>query len=175
MTDSVSLNGVDLARIGELKAQFKENPDSSRVGFTANVRWLGGFRTESTMTNHSIVRGDEPTAYAGQDSGPSPEDMLLAAVGQCLAVGYASTTAARGITLRSLEIEVRGKVNFMVAYGLVAGNPGFDGIEVTVRLDADGPEEQLRDIHERVLAEAPIPNTVSRPVKLDVQLDIAAA
>jgi organic hydroperoxide reductase OsmC/OhrA len=117
MTDSVSLNGVDLARIGELKAQFKENPDSSRVGFTASVRWLGGFRTESTMTNHSIVRGDEPTVYAGQDSGPSPEDMLLAAVGQCLAVGYASTTAARGIALRSLEIEVRGKVNFMVAYG----------------------------------------------------------
>jgi uncharacterized OsmC-like protein len=174
MTDSVSLNGVDLARIGELKAQFKENPDSSRVGFTAHVRWLGGFRTESTMTNHSIVRGDEPTAYAGQDSGPSPEDMLLAAVGQCLAVGYASTTAARGIALRSLEIEVRGKVNFMVAYGLAAGNPGFDGIEVTVRLDADGPEEQLRDLHERVLAEAPIPNTVRRPVKLDVRLDIVA-
>jgi hypothetical protein len=57
---------------------------------------------------------------------------------------------------------------------LVAGNPGFDGIEVTVRLDADGPEEQLRDLHERVLAEAPIPNTVSRPVKLDVRLDIVA-
>ena len=163
-------NGVDLERVRAVKTRIGEDEETARPRFAARVTWLGGYRTESLLGGHTIVRGDEPTAYAGEDTGPSPEDMLLAAVGQCLSVGYAGSLAARDIPIQRLEITVSGRVDFRVAYGLAEGNPGFDRIEVEVDLQADAPREVLEAVHERVLREAPIPNTVSRPVELDARL-----
>jgi uncharacterized OsmC-like protein len=63
--------------------------------FSAGVRWLGGYRTEARVGADVALSGDEPVEYAGTDTGPSPEDLLLAAVGQCLIVGLAGTATAR--------------------------------------------------------------------------------
>ena len=166
----LDLNGVDLQAVDRLTDQYRRDPDSGRPGFSATVRWLGGYQTESRLGRHAPVRGDEPTELAGTDTGPSPEEMLLGAVGHCLAVGYAGSAAARGIEIRSLEIDVTGRVNLPAAYGVEEGNPGFDRIEVDVRLDADAPRSALDALHAQVVARAPIPNTVSRPVEVDARL-----
>jgi uncharacterized OsmC-like protein len=164
------LNDVDLERVERITEQYRRDPESGRTPFGARVRWLGGYRTESQLGEHQPVRGDEPEDLAGTETGPTPEEMLLGAVGQCLAVGYAGTASSRGIKIQSLEIDVRGKVNLPAAYGVEEGNPGFDEIEVDVRLESDASEDELASMHETVVARAPIPNTVSRPVKVDAKL-----
>lgn len=170
MADGRNLNDVDLEAVERITEQYRRDPESGRRDFGARVRWLGGYRTESDLGPHAPVRGDEPADLAGTETGPTPEEMLLAAVGQCLAVGYAGGAAARGIRIDSLEIEVGGKVNLPAAYGVEDGNPGFDRIEVRVHLDSDASREQLEALHEQVMARAPIPNTVTRPVELDARL-----
>ena len=163
-------NGVDLEKVERLTEQYRRDPESGQAPFSATVRWLGGYQTENRLGRHGPVQGDEPEELAGTDTGPAPEELLLGAVGQCLAVGYAGAAASRDIEIRELEIEVEGKVNLPAAYGVEDGNPGFDEIDVRVHLDTNADHEAVEALHQKVVERAPIPNTVSRPVKVDAKL-----
>jgi uncharacterized OsmC-like protein len=165
-----SLNGVDLDAVGAVVDRFRADPDAGRQPFAANVRWLGGYQTESHLGGVALVHGDEPVEFAGGGSGPSPEDMLLSAVGQCLIVGIAGTASARGISIESLEVGVEGTVNLTAAYGVEAGNPGFQSISIVVHLESTTPREVLEELVRHALELAPIPNTVRHPVPVDVRL-----
>jgi uncharacterized OsmC-like protein len=164
------LNGVDLDKVAEITDAYRRDPEQGRAPFAARVRWLGGYQTEAELGRHQPVKGDEPEALAGTDTGPTPEEMLLGAVGQCLIVGYAGAAASRGIKIDSLEIDVHGRVNLPAAYGVEDGNPGFDRIDVDVHLEADASQQELEELHEKVVERAPIPNTVARPVEVKARL-----
>lgn len=163
-------NGVDLEAVQGIVDRYRADPDSGRRGFSATVRWLGGYRTETDLAGAVVVRGDEPTELAGTGTGPSPEDVLLTAVGQCLVVGLAGSASARGIEIDALEVEVSGVVNLTAAYGVEAGSPGFGGVEILVRLDSDAERAELEELIQHALALAPIPNTVQRPVPVTARL-----
>jgi uncharacterized OsmC-like protein len=167
---SSSLNGVNLDAVSAVVDRFRADPDAGHQPFVANVRWLGGFQTESHLGGVALMHGDEPVELAGGGSGPSPEDMLLSAVGQCLIVGIAGTASARRISIESLEVVVKGTVNLTAAYGVEAGNPGFQSISVAVHLASTTPREVLEELVRHALELAPIPNTIRHPVPVDVRL-----
>jgi uncharacterized OsmC-like protein len=170
--DGENLNGVDLASVRSITERYRADPAAGRRPFEAWVRWLGGYQTESRLGDVLLVRGDEPVELAGAGTGPSPEDMLLGAVGQCLIVGLAGSAAARGIRLDDLEVHVHGTVNLTAAYGLEQGaSPGFERIDIDVRLRSDTPRSDLEDLLAHAMALAPIPNTVQRPVPVHARLD----
>ena len=164
MTEPVSINGVDVAHVRQIAAGFAADPPSGRTGFGARVRWIEGYRTETALAGDLLVDGDEPTALAGGGSAPSPEDLLLAAVGQCLTVGWVGTLSARGHVIDALEVEVSGTCDLAVAYGVGEGNPGFSGVDVHIRIESDATQALLDELAADVLAMAPIPNTVMRPL-----------
>jgi uncharacterized OsmC-like protein len=168
--ETTVVNGIDLGHVRELSDGFSEAPDSGRTDFSANVRWVGGYKTETTLTDAHSVTGDEPVALAGGGEAPSPEDLLLAAVGHCLTVGWVGAVSARGYTIERLEVSVRGAVDLTAAYGVREGNPGFDRIEVEVDIQTDGPDDLPAELADRVLELAPIPNTVMRPIPVDHRL-----
>jgi uncharacterized OsmC-like protein len=91
---------------------------------------------------------------------------VLLALGSCLAVGYAASAAARGIELRSLEIELAGTIDLRVFLGVAEGNAGYHHIEVTARVDSDADEARLQELHEHVVRTSPVGNTIERPVEL---------
>jgi uncharacterized OsmC-like protein len=163
-------NGVDLDAVQAIVERYRADPDSGRRPFSATVRWLGGYRTEADLAGAVLVRGDEPTELAGTGTGPSPEDMLLTAVGQCLVVGLAGSAAARGIEIDGLEVEVSGIVNLTAAYGVEPGSPGFQAVEIVVRLESVAERAELDELLQHALALAPIPNTVQRPVPVTARL-----
>jgi uncharacterized OsmC-like protein len=162
-------NGVDLAAVQKVVDRYRDHPESGRRPFAARVRWLGGYRTETDIAG-TTVRGDEPTELAGSGTGPSPEDMLLTAVGQCLIVGLAGSAAARGIEIDDLYVEVEGIVNLTAAYGLEEGSPGFRSVEIAVHLGSAAPRDELERLVQHALELAPIPNTVQRPVPVTARL-----
>lgn len=163
-------NGVDLEAVQAIVDRYREDPAAGNRSFSASVRWLGGYRTEAALAGTTLVRGDEPTELAGSGTGPSPEDMLLTAVGQCLIVGLAGSAAARGIEIESLRVDVGGVVNLTAAFGLDEGSPGFREIEIVVHLEGATARDELEELVEHALALAPIPNTVQRPVPVVARL-----
>ena len=45
------------------------------------------------------------------NSGPNPVEQVLAALGNCLAVGYAANATAAGIEIRGMTIKVEGDLD----------------------------------------------------------------
>ncbi|AKC72333.1 OsmC family protein [Pandoraea oxalativorans] len=138
--------------------------------YETSVHWVSGYQTRTQVRSGAVLQGDEPSTYGGADLGATPQELLLSAVGNCLAATYIGGLTAAGIEVRSLRLDVSGRVNFRAAFGVLPGAPGFESIHVKVALDADAPQAQLDALLARLLPTAPIPDTISRPVPLDVQI-----
>ena len=167
---ATTLNGVDLAAVGELAQQLAADASAEKSVWSARTTWTGAFTSASHAREHGPIVSDEPELLAGGNSAPNPVEYVLAALGSCLAVGYAASAAARGIELRSLEIELSGTIDLRVFLGLAEGHAGYESIEATARVESDADDDALRQLHEHVVRTSPVGNSIEHPVQLDARL-----
>jgi uncharacterized OsmC-like protein len=165
-----TLNDVDLAAVGGLVGAIQNDPAAGATRWSAEARWLGGFRSEVRVREFDPVRSDEPAGLGGTDTAPNPVEQLLGALGNCLAVGYAANASVAGITIRDLRIELTGDLDLHTFLGLRDGHAGFDDIRVAVHLDADAAEDELRALHEKVVATSPVGHTLGRAIPVAIDL-----
>jgi uncharacterized OsmC-like protein len=167
---TAAINGVDLAAVGRLAEQMLADPQAGETRWTARTAWTGAFTSSSYAREHGPILSDEPALLAGGNTAPNPVEYVLAALGSCLAVGYAASAAARRIELHSLEIELSGTIDLRAFLGVAEGNAGYERIELTTRVDSDADEVQLQELHEHVVRTSPVGNTIERPVELRTRL-----
>lgn len=168
MTTSTLLNDVNIEAVGGLIQAVQTDPTNAATTWKASVTWNGAFRTEARVRGFEPIRSDEPAALGGTDTAPNPVEQILAALGNCLAVGYAANATARGIELRDLRVDVSGDLDLHTFLGLREGHAGFDDIQVVVHLDADADEEQIADLHRHVLSTSPVGHTLGKAVPVTV-------
>jgi uncharacterized OsmC-like protein len=108
-----------------------------------------GFRTECVAGKHRVVM-DQPTGAGGTDSGPTPLEYELMALGGCIATVGRIIANQRRLPVRRFEIEIQGEIDTDPLLGKPSlSRVGFQHIEVRVRLDADmSAEEKVRFLHE---------------------------
>lgn len=165
------LNDVDLDAVGGLIAAVQADPSNAQTIWSASVDWKGAFRSEARIRDFDPVRSDEPAGLGGTDSAPNPVEQLLAALGNCLAVGYAANASAAGIDLKDLRIELSGGLDLRTFLGLSDdGHAGFSGIEVKVHLRSDAARAAIDELHRRVVGTSPVGHTLSRAVPIDIRL-----
>lgn len=169
-THSTTLNDVDLAAVGELVAAIGDEPAKAQTRWSATVDWDGGFRSTARIRQFDAYPSDEPEGLGGTDTAPNPVEQVLAALGNCLAVGYAANASATGIELRNVRIDVEGDVDLHTFLGLADDNAGYSHIRVDVALEADAEPGQLEELHQRVVATSPVGHTLSRPVPVEIHL-----
>ncbi len=170
-----ALNGVDLAAITALVDDVQTTPEAGATTWQASVTWSGAFRSQANVRGFDPIASDEPPALGGDDTAPNPVEQLLAALGNCLAVGYAANASADGIAIRSLRIDVAGDLDLGAFLGLRPGHAGFDAIAATVRLDTDADPEQVQRLHEAVVGTSPVGHTLQAAIPVAITLDDAAA
>jgi len=66
----------------------------------------GGFAQE-IIAGHHRLKGDEPVAVGGTDSGPTPYDLLLAALGTCTSMTVAMYARRKGWPLEHVTVRLR--------------------------------------------------------------------
>jgi len=164
------LNGIDLRKVEELRELVRRDDSVAHPRYTANVHWLGGLRTEITLAENRRLHADEPLNCAGGNTAVSPEDLLLSAVGSCLTVAWISVLSARGITVKALDVELSGTVNFRGAYGVDDSPPGFEHLNIVVNLDTDASAEVVNGLRDKVAAVSVIPDTILRAVPLEINV-----
>lgn len=169
-TAPAKLNDVEIEAVGSLVGAIQDDPGAASTTWSAEVRWLGGFRSEATIRDFEPTPSDEPHGLGGADSAPNPVEQLLGALGNCLAVGYAANATVLGIELRDVRIELDGDLDLHTFLGLADGNAGFESIRARVHLDADAEREQLDELHAKVTSTSPVGHTLGRAVPLDVDL-----
>ncbi|MCP4876802.1 MAG: OsmC family protein [Gammaproteobacteria bacterium] len=172
MSNSVttSLNDVNIEAVASLAGKIQQEPEIAATRWNASVNWKGGFRSEARIRDFGPVNSDEPDALGGTDTGPNPVEQVLAALGNCLAVGYAANATASGIELKDLSIELEGDLDLHTFLGLASGNAGYDSISVKVKIDSDATRDSIEALHEKVTGTSPVGHTLSRAVPLKIDL-----
>ena len=170
MAISTRLNDVDIDAVGSLVNYIQQTPDAAATKWSASVRWTGGFRSEATVREFDAVPSDEPAGLGGSDTAANPVEQLLAALGNCLAVGYAANATAADIEIRDLTIDLEGDLDLHTFLGLGGEHAGYSGIRVKVDIDSNAEDDQLTALHEKVLATSPVGHTLAKPIPLEVSL-----
>ena len=166
LEDSSKLNDVNIDAVAGLAGKIQESPEVAATKWNAVVKWKGGFRSEATIRGFDPIISDEPDALGGTDSGPNPVEQILAAYGNCLAVGYAANATAAGIKINDLSIELQGDLDLHTFLGLKPGHAGYDNITVKVNIDSDASNEDLQKLHEAVCSSSPVGHTLGSAIPL---------
>ncbi|ELY58650.1 OsmC family protein [Natronolimnohabitans innermongolicus] len=179
-------NNVDVTRLGETIDAVAEEPELGQFTFRAETEWTDGLRCvtsigdfdqagERVPSREFEIAGDEPEEILGQRTAPNAVELLLAAMGSCLSVGYAANAAAMGIELDELRFEMAGDVDLRGFLGISEDvRPGYDAVDCTVHIDADASESELVELQERVEATSPLLDDVANPVRVEPELAIAS-
>ncbi len=164
------VNGIDLEVGQKIIETVKNNPEFGKTMWRARTFWQGGTKSESEIRGFRVTI-DEPADLGGTDTAPNPVEMVLAALGSCLVVGYALNAAMLGIELQKIEIDMEGDIDLPGFFGLPSDKlPGYTNIRAKVFLKSTASLEQLEEVHNRVISTSPVGLTLSKPVNLEVEL-----
>jgi putative redox protein len=89
------------------------------------VRWAGGPFAQDIQIGPHRLRSDEETERGGEDSGPGPHELLLAALASCTSMTLKVYAERKGWPLRNVHVTVEGATTdagFVIARQLT-----FDG------------------------------------------------
>jgi uncharacterized OsmC-like protein len=134
---------------------------------------LGGFQHMNYVRAVQPIQVEERLGLTSDGGAASPSELLLAALGSCLATRIHADAVTGTIAVQSLEVTVEADVAISPIWGPVGRVPdsiGFAGIRVTVDLQADAPRETLHALVAHAVLSSPVANTIHDPVHLDVTL-----
>lgn len=94
--------------VSRAAAYLTEHPSEARYrDSAARARLTSGLVVDVTGPAGESLRTDMPTGIGGTATAPSPGWFLRAAAASCVASLVAIRAAATGVTMRSVEVEVR--------------------------------------------------------------------
>ncbi|MGH9034538.1 MAG: OsmC family protein [Acidimicrobiia bacterium] len=79
---------------------------SKTLSVTAN--WEGGYRARMDVRGHELV-ADEPKGAGGDDTGPQPSELFLAALASCFTLAIYHVAKKRDIELDGLAVRATGE------------------------------------------------------------------
>ncbi|WP_319792582.1 OsmC family protein [Acetobacter senegalensis] len=135
----------------------------------------GQYRTLSYVGDHAPVVVDEPLHLFGQNTAPAPGEIVLSALGGCLAVGITAVATYRQVKLSKLELWLEGDIGNTAAWGAGGADRkpeemGFKQVRVRVNVEGDAPRDVLDEIVAHANTFSPVANTLRNPVPLTVSL-----
>jgi putative redox protein len=113
----------------------------------------GAFGQQVVIGSHTIA-ADEPVAKGGDDTGPAPHELLLAAIAACASMTVKAYAARKGLVLRGVEVRVRGW-----------HEDGRFNIERQVTIDGDLDQEQRARLVE-IAGRCPVSRTLAAEIRV---------
>ena len=163
-------------RDGLMKFAAAGKADPSRRG-TNKVHTVvdGQYRSLSYVGDHAPVVVDEPLHLFGQNTAPAPGEIVLSALGGCLAVGIIAVAACRQVPLSRLELFLEGDIGNPAAWGadgaaMLPPQMGFQAIRVKVLVEGDAPRDVLDAIVSHANFYSPVANSMRNPIAMTVGL-----
>jgi putative redox protein len=110
-----------------------------------STKWLENMSFESEINGHKIII-DAKEEVGGQDKGPRPKPLMLAALGGCTSMDIISILKKMRVELKSLNVIVEGELSeehpkrftkMHVIYEVEGDNLPMDKIEKAISLSED--------------------------------------
>ena len=123
-------------------------PTEENVAVVSETR-SGPFQQDVAVGKHHLL-ADEPEAFGGLDSGPSPYDYLAIALGACTSMTIRAYSTRKDLNLERVNVEVRhSKIHAKDCIDCGKGHGGrIDRFDRLLKLDGDLSEAELRRLVE---------------------------
>ncbi len=173
-------NGIDTEQLAELGELVVSAPQGAAVVARVRTRWQHGYTCRTSteelavgddrLPRQATMPADLPQPLGGDDHGPAPGEMLLAALGACVSQAFVEGAAVAGIQIERLEVVGRGHLDLRGNAGVEGVRPGLSEIHLDVEAEADADGAVL----DRLLAEAvrlsPVADSLSVGVAIDADV-----
>jgi uncharacterized OsmC-like protein len=166
-------------RLGSVIEQVRKDlgnaPEPPVVTFAASTALVDDYRT-SVQIRDFRLEVDEPPLIGGSDTGPTPVELVLAALGTCQEIVYATYARVLGIPIDSVEVTAEGRVDLRGFFGVADVPAGFQDVTFTVDIASPASAEDVARLVEAVNAHCPVLDILQQPVAVqgDFRLNGAA-
>ncbi len=151
---------VDAGEAGEEAAA-----EAGRPGEVVVTGGAGGFANRIASGRHRL-RADEPASLGGTDTGPSPYELLLAALGACKSMTLRMYADRKGWPLEGVEVRLaHSKVHARDCAECETKEGKIDRIEVEIEVAGPLDDEQRRRLME-IADRCPVHRTLVSEIEI---------
>ena len=178
MTHTTSHNGLDVALLQEAVDELREHPESATITIRTRHRWDDGFAVDGyaaeieeageVSARAFTFRTDWPREVGGRDTGPSPGEAILGALGGCVAMTYITKAATRGVDIDELEVAIEASVDLRGVFELDTVRAGLAAAHVTIRVRSEADDAVLDELRQVVTRASAVYDSLVNPVPIQL-------
>ena len=151
--------------IEQVRTDLGNAPEPPIVTFSATTSLVDEFRTKAHIREFTLDV-DEPPLIGGTDTGPTPVELVLAALGTCQEIVYATYARVLGIPLDGVEVVAEGRVDLRGFFGVADVPAGFQDVTFTVDISSPADPEDIARLVEAVNVHCPVLDILTQPVSV---------
>ena len=176
-------NGVNVEALLGAREALTEAPDAAKFKWRATVKWINGTHSRSTIDGffglgeeqkHKSTftfEADHPEVFASEDKAATPVELVLAGLASCLTAGVAAVAQNRDIQLRSVSATLEAGMDIRGILGADSDvRNGFDGINVTYKIDADASREDIEALVAQSQKRSAVYDIITNPTNVTVEV-----
>lgn len=150
---------------------IKRKPSIGHVTATTKIRVTDETTCEIRHGDWRMTC-DMGVKQGGNNAGPGPGIYERAALGSCLAMGYALWAARRGVPIEKLEVDVESDADAAGQYGVADVPAGFSALRYHVTIQSPASESEIIRVLDEADAHSPVRSDFSRaiPIERDVRI-----
>jgi putative redox protein len=160
--------------INNLQKDFSANPENAVVQYESTSILKEGLQSNVQLRDHKLIV-DEPKSFGGKDEGPSPVELILAALATCQEITYKAFATALGINLESVSVNLNGTLDLQGFLGLNKNTrPGFQNITGNVDIKSSSSQTEIDKLIRIVNQHCPVLDILTKgvPIKLSQKLSL---
>lgn len=149
--------------IEAVRSDLRQAPAAPIATFVADTALVDGFRTEARVRQFALTV-DEPESLGGSDQGPTPVELVLAALGTCQEIVYATYARVLDIPVDAVTVRVEGTLDPRGFFGVADVPNGLLGVAFAVDIASPAPTADIARLVAAVNAHCPVLDILRQPV-----------
>jgi len=169
-------NGIDTDQLAAFAGMVTSGPDAGIVAAQVRTRWEERYRTHvaaegfelgsDPIPRSATLAVDRPQELGGTDVGPAPGELILAALGSCVAQTFIEAAAMTGVRVDRLEIAAVGHLDLRGNAGVEEVRAGLTRIHLDVEVACDADEEVVDGLLADAVRRSPIADSLTAGVQV---------
>ncbi|MDF7808911.1 OsmC family protein [Pontiellaceae bacterium B12219] len=128
------------------------------------------FVIESDIRGHKVII-DQPANAGGTDTGPTPLELMFASLAGCIGTIGRIVAMQQRIDLKGMNIKVEGDLDVDGLLGKpIDGRVGFEGITISVSVDADMTDAEKEAFIHEVDVRCPVSENLLHATPVSIKL-----
>jgi uncharacterized OsmC-like protein len=151
--------------IRQVRTDLGDAPEPPIATFEATTSLVDEYRTRVQIREFTLDV-DEPDQIGGTNTGPTPVELVLAALGTCQEIVYATYARVLGIPLDGVDVHAAGRLDLRGFFGVADVPAGFQDVTFTAEISSPAPAEEIARLVEIVNEHCPVLDILARPVAI---------